>query len=207
MITVIYYTSNKENPNFEDRIKATLLKEIGDLPLISVSQKPIDFGENVCVGDIGASAENILKQMLAGAVTAKTKFIGFGESDCLYHKSYYDFRPSRDDTFYYPDEVYLIWVNRESFWKKRRAELTCIVSREHFIDVVNKVLECEFKKYSIAKFIPKLTKQETFHIGIPVLDVKTKNGLHWKSPHLKIHKRTLPYWGTGKDVWERLCGQ
>jgi hypothetical protein len=203
-LTIIYYTSNRERSEFEDKIKATLLEAVGDLPLISVSQKPIGFGDNICVGDIGVSAESILKQMLAGAVAAKTKFIGFGESDCLYHRSYYDFRPPKDDTFYYPDEVYLIWAKRQSFWLKRRAETSCIVSREHFIDVINKVLECEFKKYSISRFVPKLTKQDTFHVDIPVVSIKTKNGLHWKSPHSKIHKSTLPHWGTGKDLWEKL---
>lgn len=50
--TVVYYTSNKEHEYFENKVKKRLLKTIGDIPLISVSQKPMKgFGKNICVGE------------------------------------------------------------------------------------------------------------------------------------------------------------
>ena len=41
--TIIYYTSNREDPSFEEKIRANILKEKGDILVISVSQKPINF--------------------------------------------------------------------------------------------------------------------------------------------------------------------
>ena len=54
--TIIYYTSNREDERFESRVRANLLKVCGNLPIISVSQKPIyGFGFNIPVGDVGVS--------------------------------------------------------------------------------------------------------------------------------------------------------
>ena len=56
--TIVYYTSNRENPDFENRITFRLLKTAKKLnmPLINVTQKPMPgFGKNICVGDVGVS--------------------------------------------------------------------------------------------------------------------------------------------------------
>src|SRR5574337_272588 len=86
-LTIIYYTSNwldTHNPYFLANTKKQLLKAIGDLPLISVSQKPIALGKNICVGDIGRSHLNIYRQILIGAKAAKTKYVALAEDDILY---------------------------------------------------------------------------------------------------------------------------
>lgn len=64
--TVLYYTSNREGENFEGRVREIILKNKGNLPLISVSQKPIDFGKNIVVGDHGASGFNMFRQPIYG---------------------------------------------------------------------------------------------------------------------------------------------
>ena len=73
--TVVYYTHNQEIPSFEKRIQASILEHKGDLPIISVSQKPIDFGENICVGEQGVNSLNTWRQVLIGCQAAKTRFI------------------------------------------------------------------------------------------------------------------------------------
>lgn len=73
-LTVVYYTSNwldTQNPYFLENTKKQLLTAIGDLPLISVSQKPIAFGTNICVGEIGRSHLNLYRQILAGSWLAR----------------------------------------------------------------------------------------------------------------------------------------
>lgn len=68
MITksIVYYTSNHEKPEFEQKIIDDLLSKRGDLPIISVTQKPMDLGTNICVGDVGLSYLNARRQMLIG---------------------------------------------------------------------------------------------------------------------------------------------
>ncbi|MCK9371413.1 hypothetical protein M0R04_15975 [Candidatus Dojkabacteria bacterium] len=52
--TIVYCSSNMEKEEFEGKIKENLVKVCGDLPIISVTQKPINLGTNICVGeDIG----------------------------------------------------------------------------------------------------------------------------------------------------------
>lgn len=199
-LTVIYFTSNKEHPEFERKIQETLIKSIAGLPLISISQKPMSFGKNICVGDIGASPENILLQIKTGAVEAKTRFIALAESDFLYPPSYFEFRPHDDETFYYPDDVYLIWYNHAMFWKKHLRELMSITNRQHLIKIVTKLIED--MPGHIANRVKRITKQAWFKTDIPVVTFKTRNGLHWRSPHSKKNcKRELPYWGTGAELW------
>ncbi|KKL05880.1 hypothetical protein LCGC14_2601630, partial [marine sediment metagenome] len=72
-ITVVYYTSNYMTGKFIEKTKEQLLSVIGDLPLISVSHKPMNFGTNICVGDVGRSHLNIYRQILVGARGARTK--------------------------------------------------------------------------------------------------------------------------------------
>ena len=55
-LTVIYYTANKISDHFAAHTMRHLLTSIGDLPLITVSQMPMTFGENICV--IGSSRDS-----------------------------------------------------------------------------------------------------------------------------------------------------
>ncbi len=96
-LSVIYYTSNyleKKNPYFLENTRKQLLKAIGNLPLIIVSQKPTLFGKNstnVCVGDIGRGHLNIYRQILEGCKAAKTYWVAMAEDDVLY--SFEHFHP------------------------------------------------------------------------------------------------------------------
>ena len=65
-LTIIYYTANHISDYFMANTKKQLIRAIGDAPIISVSQKPMKLGKNICVGDIGRSGYNLYKQILIG---------------------------------------------------------------------------------------------------------------------------------------------
>jgi hypothetical protein len=98
-LTIIYYTDGSVKDSIGNLVREYIKK--ADLPIISVSQKPCDFGENVCVGDIGRSYLSIQKQVLAGAKAAKTKCVALAEHDTLYPDGYFDWIPQNDRVFYY----------------------------------------------------------------------------------------------------------
>jgi hypothetical protein len=100
-ITIIYYTSNYITDFFMENVKKNLINCIGDTPLISVSQKQMNFGKNICVGDIGRSHLNIYRQMLIGAKEAKTPYIALAEDDIFYSKDHFTHRPSSMKVFAY----------------------------------------------------------------------------------------------------------
>lgn len=198
MMTVIYYTSSREEEKFEQRVIENLKKSIGDLPVISVSQKPLDFGRNIDVGDIGVGVISMLQQILIGAEIAQTPFVTFGESDVLYPPDYFTFVPEREDTFYYTNNFYVHWVNHYSFWPKRRSEISSIVGRKYLIDTVSTLLEMKFKYMSRA--ILRLRLKHEFFDTSPVVSLKTGNGMNARSPHGKIPVHEVPVWGTGVDI-------
>jgi len=132
--TIIYYTSNKETPEFEQRIINSLLKVCGNLPIISVSHKPIDLGKNICVGDVGTSGFNMFRQVLIGCKEAKTKFIISAEADCLYSPDYFKFIPERDDICYRNTNTYLLGLRRDYFYKKNEGGTWVqVIGRDFYI--------------------------------------------------------------------------
>lgn len=92
-LTLIHYTSNyldEHNPVFAAIVRNQIVKSADEYPIISVSQKPMNFGNvNICVGDIGRSHLNIYKAILIGAKAAQTEFVGCAEDDVLYDYSHW----------------------------------------------------------------------------------------------------------------------
>ena len=119
MLTVIYYTCNREETAFESTIQKSLLDVIGNTPLISVSQKPIDFGKNICVGDIGTSDMNIFRQLLIGCEVATTPLVATAEADCLYPPTgYFDFKPDQEDMAYRYTNLWFFYRQKDFYYKK-----------------------------------------------------------------------------------------
>lgn len=209
--TIIYYTSNREDPVFEAKIRTSILKQKGNLPIISVSQKPIDFGENICVGDVGHSSFNAFRQLLIGARVAKTPYIVLAEADFLYPEDYFSFEPKGANVYRYSN----LWiVFKRKFYSYRRkiySDGAMIVKREYLIELLEEFLDgapewhdgesgsTRFHKNGALKYGPyDRIPFEYFGNEIPVINFKTGDGLRWKTDFLpgreNISSR-LPYWG------------
>lgn len=99
---LVYYTNNVPEEKLFLACQAQLNKcmEIWKFPIISVSQKPINFGQNF-VMDLESSVLSIFKQILKGLEECKTDIIFLIEHDLLYHPSHFDFTPEKPDHFYF----------------------------------------------------------------------------------------------------------
>jgi len=142
-LTVVYYTCNyleKENPVFLANTQHFLLKAIGQHPLISVSQKPMDFGQNICLGDIGRSHFNIYKQILIGAKAAKTKHVALAEDDILYSYAHFHTMTPRPSVFLYDMAKLSIFTWSEppqfSFRTRRTVVNQLIAPRKMLIEAM-----------------------------------------------------------------------
>jgi len=210
LISIIYCSSNKEKPEFEQRIRDNILK-VTDLPIISVTQKPIDFGKNICVGDdIGISGFNFFRQSLIACKEATTKFVISAEADCLYPQDYFEFIPERDDICYRNSNLYVMAQHRKYFYKKPTgATHAQIVGRQFYIDTLEKWFEGE-PQWSVEQM--NFPKEKTRHkvedvfwkdkikfykSKNPVVQIKTSQSMR----HYTVSERepiyTLPYWGNG----------
>jgi hypothetical protein len=95
---IVYYTDNR----CDELIFSTVQKQISKsgLPIVSVSLKLIDFGENI-VFDGERSRLTMFKQILLGLEKSVADIIFFCEHDVLYHPSHFLFIPDDKNTFYY----------------------------------------------------------------------------------------------------------
>jgi hypothetical protein len=207
--TVIYYTSNREDEAFERKIREKLLEVIGDLPLISVSQKPIDFGTNICIGEVGVSNQNAHRQLQIGAEAATTPFIHAAEADCLYPKEYFEYRPPVDNRAY-RTPIHVHYLGGERFYHKPASECATVVGREYLIEKIKYSLrgrpqwqpELEHGKYVPNAFRRK--NWEMFELPVSVISLKTGNGMHHKHGYTGSTKY-LPGWGDAGDIAKLLA--
>jgi len=205
-ITVIYYTSNKEDPGFEGRIQENLLKVRGGLPIISVSQKPIDLGKNICVGDVGHTYFNEYRQILIGAKAAKTLYVIFAESDFLYPQCYFSFEPKGANIYRYRN----IWIVHKdpkiyAYRRKIHSIGAQICKREYLIKILEKNLEGK-PEWSDKEVVIRDRKGfdlfnvpfEFFGDDIACISFKTGDGMRRQTnimPGRENIKLRLPYWG------------
>ena len=149
-LTVVYYTSNyldTHNPYFLENTKKQLLRAIDDLPLISVSQKPIAFGQKICVGEMGRSHLNLYRQILIGAKAAKTKYVAMAEDDILYSHEHFHYHLPKGDVFSYNMAKWSLftWTTPPlfSFRNNRKVVNSLIAPR----DMLVAALEERFNKF------------------------------------------------------------
>lgn len=103
MKSIIYYTDNRlEEPMFS-AVQKQILK--ANLPIVSVSLKPIDFGQNIVL-DLKPGITTLNRQILRALEASTADYVFFCEHDVLYHPSHFDFNPSKDNISYYNVNVW-----------------------------------------------------------------------------------------------------
>lgn len=210
--TILYYTSNHENPKFEEKIKDNLLKVCGDLPIISISHKPIEMGTNICVGDVGASGFNMFRQVLIGCEAATTPFIISAEADCLYPPDYFTWVPPREDVCYRNSNLYVMGYHRDYFYsKKEGATHSQIIGREYYIKTLKALFEGAPIWSVEEKNFPKercrkndvVDSVEYYQTENPVVQIKTGQSMRRFTHSDRTPVYEIPYWGLGKEICDK----
>jgi len=195
--TIVYYTANRENEKFENKVIENILNIRGDIPIISVSQKPLDFGENICVGELEQNYKNAFKQCLIGCEKATSDYVFLTESDCLYPEGYFNFQPTDLNTIYTYDNVWLMWnrENRTRFYKHGTTAGSIVVGRKFYIEML---------KDGMPNFFNPKLKWEYF-TGKPLISIKTRQGVSFGTTLQKgvKPKEFLEGWGSVQDIKEK----
>lgn len=142
--TIIYYTANYAPEAFLEHIRVQILRAAEELPIVSVSQKPLSgFGKNILVPE-GRSHVNIYRQALIGAKAAETQYIALAEDDTLYSRDHFMHIPS-PGKFCYNKNVWSLytWAPDLYSYKDRRTMNNLICERDLFIEA----MEERFAKY------------------------------------------------------------
>ena len=221
-LTVIYYTANLIDEQFAFNQRRLLASAIGDLPLISLSKKPLNFGINICEGNTERSIINIYRALLVGTRAAKTKYVALAEDDTLYPDEHFSSYLPPEDTFAYNMTRWNIFTwSKPPFFSlaHRKILATLIAPRQLLIDAI----EERFVKYPDANKIPlkwmgepgrqnyemKLgvmpRKSEEFYTYNPIVVFSHPAALGYRVQGKRkgtgrIRAIELPYWGRAGDI-------
>jgi len=106
---IIYYTDNRLDGSLILKESQKTILASG-LPIVSCSLNPIDFGQNIVLSGHLRSYPTMALQILTALEVSTADSVFFCEHDVLYHKSYFDFTPDRDDIYYYNVNNFRWWV-------------------------------------------------------------------------------------------------
>ena len=205
---IIYYTSNKEDKKFEERVRANILSASGGLPIISVSHVPIDFGKNICVGDVGVSGFNMFRQVQIALNNTDADLVISTEADCLYPPCYFQFTPRRDDICYRTHNLYVMPDKRAFYFhKKEGATHAQIVGRTFYLQRLEELFkgapEWSTKEVNFPRErglgVDIFTDIEYYDLKDPVVQIKTHKGMRYYTHSDRTPIYNLPFWGDGRD--------
>ena len=108
-LTLLYYSAHTLPDKLEDSFRSELRSVVKrKYPIISVTQKPVRLGKNICVGDIGRSHYNCYKQIYIGVQNVKTKYVAMVEDDTLYSLEHFSHRPTSDNVFSFNHNMWFL---------------------------------------------------------------------------------------------------
>ena len=127
-ITIVYYTDSCLEEPLASFCRDKLVEAADGKRIVSVSQKPLDFGDNFCIGEIGRSHLSIFRQVLMGVEQVKTKYVALAEHDCVYHKDHFNWVPPEDGKFYYNVSCWFLRPKDGMYSYFRRKVLSMMIA-------------------------------------------------------------------------------
>jgi hypothetical protein len=219
-LTIIFYTANVVPEKFAHHIRSQLAYAAGNIPIVCVSHKPLDFGKNVVV-NLPRHHLSIYRQALIGAKAATTKYIALCEDDVLYSPEHFKHRPQPGKFAYNVANwgIYT-WQKEPVFsWKGRRNLGQLICERELFIRAmeerflrwpddskVDLSIWAEPGKYE-RQLDVSIQQTEEFWSNPPNVVFSHETALSYgnlgKRKKLGVLRATeIPYWGKASDIRE-----
>lgn len=187
---IIYYTDNALNLKISHAVQKQLKKV--NLPITSVSLKPMDFGTNIHL-DMKRGYEAYFTQILTALENIDTDVVFFCEHDWLYHPTHFQFTPPNKDIFYYNKNWWRVRASDGFAIKYNTYLLPGIVGyRETLLKHYRQAFEYLKKNGFDSETVHKLgfepgTQKRTevtanelaagFHSEYPIIDIRHDNNL------------------------------
>lgn len=101
---IIFYTDSR----IEDPIKSSveLTIRMSGLPITSVSlDKPCNLGNNIVLTGLKRGYKTYILQIITALEESDSDYVFFCEHDVLYPEDHFSFNPTRDDIYYYNENI------------------------------------------------------------------------------------------------------
>jgi len=134
---IVYYTDSQLDEQLANAVRKQIKKACGPIPIISVSQKPLKFGTNICVGEKPKIYQSMHEQLLTGLEAAPPESIVYTcEHDVFYHPSHFAKLPKSAEHAYFNTNRYYYKRGAGYFIEARgiRTMSQCVAYREVLID-------------------------------------------------------------------------
>lgn len=210
LLTIVYYSASTEEPGFEARVQRQIVEaNDGRNPIVSVTQKPVPFGLNVCVGERTSCDANAFRQLQIGVEQANSKWIAVAEADALYPPAYFDWEawgrnPETPAIVTYVP-VFILWDRApgiEGFRRKEWTEGARYYRREWLLHRLARVLGGRTQWSTPEDPHPREIARKRHwgwrtELSQPVVSCKTGKGLRWRTGTVKTERScpTIPHWG------------
>lgn len=201
------------------RLDQSLLKKCQDKlreafkgRIVSVTLKPVDFGENIVL-PLKREKISIFKQILAGLEALDTDYVFLCDDDCLYDSSHFDFTPPRDDVFYYDMNWWRVRTT-DGFsvhWDGKQSNLLCANRQLLVNEYRERVRKVEAEGWHKGGYEPGTrslkrggfsdSPSEVYHAKNPSLDLRHGRNLtgdKWKKEDFRDPKYRVG-WGERFD--------
>lgn len=123
---IIYYTDNRLNLKIAHKVQKNLLKM--EIPIISVSLKPMTFGRNIHL-PLERGYLTQAKQILAGLEASSADLIYFCEHDVLYHYTHFSYVPETKHGYFYNTNVWRVRAeDGHALWCDNLQQLSGLVA-------------------------------------------------------------------------------
>jgi len=221
---IVYYTDNR----CEERILRVVRNQIkacaNGHKIVSVSQYPIDFGENH-VMPLERSNLSMFKQMLKGLEEIDTDIVFFCEHDVIYHPSHFEFTPTEKDKYYYNQNIWKVdsRTGQALFYKAQQTSCMSgfrstllkhyrkrveVCERDGFTRRIGYEPGTHNRKERIDKY-----GCERYFSKFPNLDLRHSNNLtanRFKKSHFRREPKEwqvadgVPFWGNTKGQFDEF---
>lgn len=221
---IVYYTDNK----IDEKIFLACQKQIkkSQLPIVSCSLKPIDFGKNIVL-PLERGYLTMFKQILIALENSESDVIFFCEHDVLYHPSHFDFVPPEKDKYYYNINVWKVRMSDGHGLHYDCQQLSGLCAyRDLLLEHYRKRVELvEDDGFSRAMGFEPGThgreervddyKAESWKSEFPIIDLRHDGNLtksRWKKEEFRnqrytagwIEQDNIPGWGHLWHFWKRI---
>lgn len=222
-LTVIYITSNEMPQRWVNFALGHLYKAIGNTPLISISRVPMALGNNFLDTE-KKCYWNIYRQLLRGALAAKTTFVAMAEDDVLYTKEHFcEFRPALDHVSYNRSRWSLFTWDKVYCIRQRLSNCSLIAPRELLIEALTErnlkhpdgapdEITGEVGRAKVEKWLGVTNRacSEWYSYG-PIVQLNHPKGsdetqkTQWKR-HGQLRAYDIPHWGKATDILNQYTG-
>jgi len=203
MSVIVYYSCGAANETLLEAVRKNLTKMAGVIPIISVTDTPIDFGQNIVIPAGKRGYNDLFNRMMIGVEAApENSIIYLAEDDVFYTASHFVKTPQDDEAVYFNTNRYYWAVGQDSYlpMSGTQAWSQGMFRREYMLTALKKYFASTERDADLH------VRHYEWQSAKPNVDIRhganfTRNGREknlYLAGRSKKVVRSIPQWGSTK---------